>query len=76
MRYEALSITMEQLPSYNSSNGGYVSGNNGYGDKAKADYFTGANNGWKISDVYIYFGVAKGSTSQAPIKIWNDDGFK
>lgn len=59
---------------YGSSNGGYVSGNNGYGDKAKADYFTGATNGWKISDVYIYFGVATGSSSQVPIKIWNDDG--
>jgi len=59
---------------YGSSNGGYVSGNNGYGDLAKADYFSGATSGWTISDVYIYFYTATGSSSQVPIKIWNNNG--
>jgi len=62
------------LTIYGEQNGGYVSGNNSYGDLAKADYFTGATNGWKISDVYIYFGIATGSSSQVPVKIWNDNG--
>lgn len=59
---------------YGSSNGGYVSGNNGYGDKAKADYFSGFTSGWTISEAFIYFGAATGSSSQVPIKIWNDNG--
>jgi PKD repeat protein len=59
---------------YSSSTGGYVSGNNAYGDKAKADFFSGATTGWTISDAYIYFGVATGSSSQVPVKIWNDNG--
>ncbi len=59
---------------YGVTGGGYVSGNNSYGDLAKADYFTGATNGWKISEVYIYFAYASGSSSQVPVKIWNDNG--
>ncbi len=59
---------------YGSSNGGYVSGNNGYGDLAKADYFSGFTSGWTISEAFIYFGVATGSSSQVPVKIWNDNG--
>lgn len=59
---------------YGANGGGYVSGNNSYGDLAKADYFTGATNGWKISEVYIYFAYASGSSSQVPVKIWNDNG--
>lgn len=59
---------------YGSQTGGYVSGNNAYGDKAKADFFSGATNGWTISDVYIYFGAASGSSAQVPVKVWNDNG--
>jgi PKD repeat protein len=59
---------------YGVQTGGYVSGNNSYGDLAKADYFTGATSGWTISDVYIYFAIGKGGTVQVPVKIWNDNG--
>jgi len=55
-------------------NTGYVSGNNSYGDLAKADYFATYDASKKINGVYIYFGVGKGGSSNVPVKVWNNTG--
>ena len=66
--------TIYGVPAANG--GGYVSGNNGYGDKAKADYFATYSPYTIINSVYLGFGVAKhtGSTTNITINVWNNSG--
>lgn len=57
---------------------GYVSGNNSYGDLAKASYFEEYENGRMLTGAIIEFGVAKRSlTNDIPVyfKVWKNDGF-
>jgi PKD repeat protein len=56
---------------------GYVSGNNGYSDKAKADFFMPASPYNKLVGVYFKFGKAKRIPSHVfsiPVKVWNNSG--
>jgi PKD repeat protein len=56
---------------------GYVSGNNGYSDKAKADFFMPASPYNKLVGVYFKFGKAKRISSHVinvPVKVWNNSG--
>jgi len=58
---------------YLSSNGGYVAGNNGYGDLAKAEYFAEWQCMPNINGVIIKFGVAKNTSGgSVPVKIWSE----
>lgn len=61
------------------SNGvyGYVSGNNGYSDKAKADFFSPMSPYNKLIGVYFKFGKAKYAPShlyKVPVQVWNNSG--
>jgi len=54
---------------------GYVSGNNTWGDKEKADYFDTYVSTKKLNGVIFYFGVATGNNStNVPIKVYNNTG--
>ena len=57
---------------YVSDEGGYVSGNNSYNDKAKADFFT-INEAKKITGVLIDFAHATGN-SDIELSIWDNAG--
>ncbi|NTW31606.1 MAG: T9SS type A sorting domain-containing protein [Bacteroidetes bacterium] len=61
---------------YGSDNGGYVSGNNGYLDKAKAEYFATYSPYTKINSVILWFGVAThtGNTTNITVNVWKNDG--
>lgn len=60
---------------YASSGGGYVSGNNDYGDLAKANYFSQPSGYDEISSAYFWFYTAtnSGSTQNVNFKIWADN---
>ena len=56
---------------------GYVTGNNSYGDKAKAEYYEAAEEGYVISGFVAEFAIAKSiSNSNADITfgIWDNTG--
>jgi PKD repeat protein len=56
---------------------GYVSGNNGYSDKAKADLFYPMSPYNKLIGAYFKFGKAKKVPSHGfsiPVKVWNNSG--
>lgn len=56
---------------------GYVTGNNSYGDKAKAEFYTGVENGYAITGIVAEFAIAKStSSSNADIifGIWDNTG--
>ncbi len=61
---------------YGSSNGGYVSGNNGYGDLSKANYFAQPTGYDEINSAYFWFYVATdaGTTTNVNFKVWADNG--
>lgn len=56
--------------------GGYLSGHNQYGDKAKADKYTGILPNSTVDSVFTYFGVAKdgGNNGTVQVTIWDADG--
>lgn len=58
---------------YGASTGGYVSGNNGYDDLAKADYFDSYTPYTEIDGVEIWFGYATGSGT-CRVAVWNQSG--
>jgi len=59
----------------NGAYAGYVSGNNSWADKEKADYFDTYVSTKKLNSVIFYFGVGKGSnTSNVPVKVYNNTG--
>ncbi|MCK4663368.1 MAG: T9SS type A sorting domain-containing protein [Bacteroidales bacterium] len=59
----------------NHNNNGYISGNNGWGDLAKADYFSSSlfNERTVIDGVFYYFAIAKGGNPQITFAIWDDN---
>lgn len=65
----------DTLVIYETAAGGYVAGQNGYGDISKADifYLPGANN---IKGALFYFGVGKAanSTDKFNVRCWDNDG--
>jgi PKD repeat protein len=61
---------------YPTNQGGYVTGHNGYSDKAFADYFSSYLAGSELSGAIMYFGVAEYSTSSKKIAVraWDNTG--
>lgn len=55
---------------YSLQSGGYLSGNNSYGDLAKAERFTGNPAGSQLKGVLYVFGNKSG-TGSATLKVWN-----
>lgn len=58
---------------YLSENGGYLSGNNGYGDLAKADYFQYGGSG-TIENMRIHIGAVDGTNGNVEFAIWENNG--
>lgn len=61
---------------YLDQNGGYVGGNNSYGDLAKANYFAQPIGYDQIESAYFWFGAASdgGATANVNFKVWADNG--
>lgn len=62
---------------YESDEGGYVCGNNSYGDLAKADLFEPAETGKFLYSGLFEFGVGVSSSGQNPdiqFKVWDNSG--
>ncbi|MFC2100248.1 C10 family peptidase [Bacteroidota bacterium] len=62
---------------YPSSGWGYVSGNNSYGDKAKADYFSNYTPYTLIHGAFFDFAIAEtssSSTTNITFSVWNNNG--
>ncbi len=61
---------------YLNSGGGYLSGNNSWGDWGFADYFYGYPSGYQMSTVNMAFGIAEysSSTSKIKVKVWDNTG--
>lgn len=55
------------------NNGGYLAGNNSYGDKAKAEKFTGNTAGSQLKGI-LYAFAAKSGNGSASLKVWNANG--
>src|SRR5690606_1435299 len=55
------------------NNGGYLAGNNNYGDLAKAEKFTGNASGSQLKAV-LYAFAAKSGNGNATLKVWNANG--
>ncbi len=64
-----LSIYYADATPYDS---GYVSGQNAYLDKEKAMLYTGATAG-TISDVFVMYGLKKGTTGNSSVKIYSSN---
>lgn len=58
---------------YYVSPGGYVSGNNNYGDLAKANYYTIDENKY-ITGVLFEFAIGSGGSSSIEFAVWNSNG--
>ena len=58
---------------YVSSGGGYVTGNNEFGDIAKANFFQ-TNGSLSLTGIIFDFAVAKGGDPEIEIAIWDNDG--
>jgi len=62
---------------YSSGVYGYVSGNNGYSDKAKADFFISVSPFTKLTGAYFKFGKAKKASGQdynIAVHVWDNSG--
>jgi len=63
---------------YSSQSGGYVAGNNGYGDKAKAQKFSPVYSPAYINDIIVWFGAKKYTSgnpaSAVSINVYNMNG--
>jgi lysyl endopeptidase len=61
---------------YQVQNGGYVSGNNSYGDLAKAEYFSSYSPFNQITGAWFWFGHAQnsGGNETVTFKVWNNSG--
>ncbi len=61
---------------YMPGSSGYLSGNNGFLDRAKADYFYTYPSGKELSGVYLYFLRAdySSASSKIKIKVWDNSG--
>ncbi len=58
---------------YTANAGGYVTGNNYFEDKVKANYFSPAEN-CQLSGIIFDFAVAKGGSSVIEFAVWDDNG--
>ncbi len=58
---------------YTDGGGGYVTGNNSYGDMAKADKFDILTN-CELDGILFDFAVATGGSSTIEFAVWGDDG--
>jgi hypothetical protein len=75
-RWDTIGLELIPVPVLiNSEGGGYISGNNFFGDLAKANYI---NQPWAssyITGVLLWFGYAAGNAeSWIEVAIWNDSG--
>lgn len=61
---------------YGAVSGGYVSGNNGYGDLLKAERFSNENKIADIEGVYFKFAKAIGNIASVDVSVWNESGGK
>jgi PKD repeat protein len=61
---------------YMPGSSGYLSGNNGFLDRAKADYFYTYPSGKELSGVYLFFAYAtySSASSKVKIKVWDNSG--
>ncbi len=62
---------------YNSDNVGTVSGNNGYGDLAKADYYNYTGSNTDLKGGFIYFenlAISNPATSSLQVAVWDGTG--
>lgn len=64
------------VSSTTSGKNGFVSGNNGYGDKAKAEYFATTGGFNQINGALLRFGKAKAASgsSNVTVTVWNNAG--
>lgn len=64
------------VSSTSAGKNGYVSGNNGYGDKAKAEYFASTNGYNRVSGGILSFGIAKAASpsSSVTVAVWDNTG--
>jgi PKD repeat protein len=58
---------------YGTSENGFVSGNNEFGDLAKANYFSN-NQEYDITGILIEFAYTTGGNPDIEIAVWDDDG--
>ncbi len=58
---------------YTSDGGGYVTGNNEYGDLAKANYFAN-NSSLTLTGIIFDFAIAKGGNPAIEIVVWDNSG--
>ncbi len=76
------SFVLNNLPatatptSFQSNNGGYVAGHNGYSDIGKADYFSTVSSGDIINEITLCFAAANASNASSTfeVKLWSDSG--
>ncbi|PLX00599.1 MAG: hypothetical protein C0594_15520, partial [Marinilabiliales bacterium] len=59
---------------YGAQDGGYLAGNNGYGDLSKAEFFEAMPQYNTLDSAYVYFGNATGSSSTITFNVWDDNG--
>jgi hypothetical protein len=73
-RWDTVGIELITVPTLiESDGGGYISGNNSYGDLAKANFISEPFANSFIIGVMLWFGYATGdSESQIEVAIWND----
>ncbi|OQX77327.1 MAG: hypothetical protein B6D61_07380 [Bacteroidetes bacterium 4484_249] len=71
---DTLNFPLEGTPAiYTANDGGYVTGNNVYGDLAKANYFNNEQE-CQLTGVLFAFGIATGGGSDIEIAVWDDSG--
>ena len=58
---------------YYVSDSGYFSGNNSYGDLAKANYFSNVGNKY-ITELLFEFAIGTGGVSSVEFAVWNSNG--
>lgn len=66
----------DTLVLFDDPDGGYVSGQNSYGDIAKAEIYTGIGSGGTVGSVLILFGAASAAnaTDTFTVNIWDGSG--
>ncbi len=73
-----LDLTNDNITLITSSNGGYVSGSNGYNDESKVEEFVLSANGLctpsEITGITICAVVDAGTSGNLTVGVWDDDG--
>ncbi len=62
------------LVNYTTTAGGYISGHNGYGDLAKAEYYSNSQNYTSVNGMRFLFGTATAANSNSSVtaRIWDE----